>query len=249
LSLKIDLHNHTARGSVDAVNDPDDLVELARERGLDGICITDHGRRYSEWAMDLRKRHAFLVIAGMEASSELGDLLIFGIEEYPKQLITCKAICDYVHREGGVVVAAHPFRWDLSPKPWIGPREKDLTLEKAVQKSYVRMVDALESANGWATPEDVEFTEKVAAFLGKCTTGGSDAHGMAEIGRCFTMFDADVSDEMSLVKAIRETHFYGVDQRRDEMKGPMQYYRGEFEASPVVRSAGFGLQNAGWVEE
>jgi hypothetical protein len=40
LSLKIDLHNHTARGSIDAVNDPDELVELARERGLDATAAS-----------------------------------------------------------------------------------------------------------------------------------------------------------------------------------------------------------------
>jgi predicted metal-dependent phosphoesterase TrpH len=234
LSLKIDLHNHTARGSIDAVNDPDELVELARERGLDGICITDHGRKWSEWAIDLRKRHNFLVLAGMEASSELGDLLIFGVTEYPKNLITCKTICAYVHEQGGVVVAAHPFRWDLSPKPWVGPRERDLTLEKAMARSYVNMVDALESANGWATEEDVQFTAEVAERLGKCTTGGSDAHGYAEIGRCFTVFEANVTDEESLVKALKETQYYAVDIRPEDMKGPMQYYRAQFESSAVV---------------
>lgn len=42
--MRIDLHNHTVHGSVDAVNDPDRLVEIARERGADGIAITEHGK-------------------------------------------------------------------------------------------------------------------------------------------------------------------------------------------------------------
>lgn len=226
--MKVDLHNHTREGSIDAVTDPDLLVEIARARGLDGICITEHGKTKTPLAETLRRRHGFLVLAGMEVSTELGDLLVFGVDAIPRQLITARQVREFVAAKGGVVVAAHPYRWDLSPKPWIGPRDPDLTIEKALAAPLVTLVDAMEAANGWATTLDVEFTCEVARRAGLAVTGGSDAHGPNEIGRCFTVFEDDIRDESDLVRALKSGRFSAEDVRPEDERGPVKYYLRDF---------------------
>jgi predicted metal-dependent phosphoesterase TrpH len=227
--MRIDLHNHTARGSIDAVNDPDRLVEMARARGADGIAITEHGKVRTLLAADLSLRHGFPVFAGMEVSCELGDLLVFGIEEIPKHMISARQISEFVRTQGGVMIAAHPYRWDLSPKPWIGPRDPDLTVEKALAAQLLNLVDALESVNGWATQFDIDFTAEVCRRSGMRGTGGSDAHGPHEIGRCFTVFESDgIRTDDDLVRALKHDTYRAEDNRPLEDRGPTKYYAREF---------------------
>jgi predicted metal-dependent phosphoesterase TrpH len=223
--MRIDLHNHTAAGSIDAVNDPDRLIELARERGADGIAITEHGKTRTTVAAELARRHAFPVFAGMEVSCELGDMLVFGIDEIPKQIISARGISEYVRANGGVIVRAHPYRWDLSPKPWIGPRDPDLSLEKAAAAPLLVLVDALEAVNGWATQFDIDFTREVCRRRGLRATGGSDAHGPHEVGRCFTVFESDgIRTDADLVRALKHDVYSAEDCRPLEDRGPTKYY-------------------------
>lgn len=226
--MKIDLHNHTARGSIDAVTDPDALIEIAKERGADGIAITEHGKTRSPLVSGLAARHRFPVFNGMEVSCELGDLLVFGVDRVPKPLITARRISHYVREHGGFIVAAHPYRWDLSPKPWVGPRDPDLSLEKALAAPLLGLVDALEAVNGWATQLDVDFTLEVCRARGLPATGGSDAHAPYEIGRCFTVFESDgIRSDEDLVRALTHDAYHPEDLRAPEDRGPTKYYARE----------------------
>jgi predicted metal-dependent phosphoesterase TrpH len=228
-AVRIDLHNHTVHGSIDAVNDPDALVELARERGADGIAITDHAKTRTMGTDELARRHGFPVFSGMEVSCELGDLLVFGIDAIPKEIISGRAISEFVRARGGVLVAAHPYRWDLSPKPWIGPRDPELTFEKALASPLLALVDALEAVNGWATQLDVDFTHEVCRRSGLRATGGSDAHGPSEAGRCFTVFESDrIRSDTDLVRALKHDEFFAEDCRPLDDRGPTKYYLREY---------------------
>jgi predicted metal-dependent phosphoesterase TrpH len=223
--VTIDLHNHTAHGSIDAVNDADLLIETARARGVDGIAITDHGKTRSPLAADLAARHNFPVFAGMEVSCELGDLLVFGVDEIPVRVISAADISAYVRTAGGAVVAAHPYRWHLSPKPWIGPRDAEFSIAKALAQPLVALVDALEAANGWATQLDVDFTLAVCRRTGLRATGGSDAHAPDEIGRCYTVFESDdIRTAADLVRALKHDAYTAEDVRPADDRGPVRNY-------------------------
>ncbi len=211
--MKIDLHVHTAHGSSDALIQPDELVEIARARGLDGVCITEHGKQRTPLAPELSRRHRFPVFGGMEAACEFGDILVFGVESIPKRLITGRQIRDYVLECGGVMVWAHPFRQDLSPRPWVGPLDPDLTVEKALSRPMLKLVEALEVANGQATPADVEFTREVSRRAGLGATGGSDAHITIEIGYCCTVFEDGLRSEDELVRALKFGRYWAEDRR------------------------------------
>ena len=228
----IDLHTHSRMGSSDSMIPPDDLVEQAKAVGLTGVCITEHGheRLPMDFITDLGQRHDFLVISGIEASTDIGHILIYGVHSYPRRLIRAKDISEYVLSQGGILVVAHPFRYDLSPKPWL-PKPKDpLTLDEAIHREVFNYVTAMETANGWANDEDTEFCELVSKTMNLPGTGGSDAHATNEVGICTTIFQADIRDEQDFMEALRSGKHYGEDRRERKLRGPVHTYF--FDSAP-----------------
>lgn len=209
---------HTVLGSVDSIIKPEHLVPWARERHLDAICITEHGNAKPPEVKELAQKLNFPIFTGLEASTEMGDLLLFGIDGYPRSLYKALDIINYVTAAGGVVIAAHPFRWDLSPKPWLGPRHNGLTVEKACEWPIFKLVHTMEVINGWATQEDVDFCFQVSRRLGMVGTGGSDAHTPEGIGRCVTIFEDGVETEAALVSALKGGRYWAEDRRQPNEK-------------------------------
>ena len=71
--MRVDLHSHT-RYSLDATTTPQQLVQRAREAGLDRIAVTDHGE--IEGALRARELDPALVIVGEEIRCRCGVELI-----------------------------------------------------------------------------------------------------------------------------------------------------------------------------
>lgn len=212
----LDLHVHTSIGSADSIIDPEDVVKMARQAGLDGVCITEHGIRKSELAVELSLKYGFLVLSGIEATTDLGDILVFGIDSYPRAISEARELHKFVKKAGGVMIAAHPFRSELTDhRP-----TTNLSLESASCRPLFQLVDAVEVANGWSSETDVEFCRQFSQRLGLGQTGGSDAHMPKQIGCCATTFSADIKDEADLVRELKGGQFRAIDRRSKEQKGP-----------------------------
>ena len=70
MELKLDLHIHSER-SPDGIMPLEEIVSLARARGLDGAAVCDH-----DLALTGPPRFDdFLLIPGVEVSTQLGHLL------------------------------------------------------------------------------------------------------------------------------------------------------------------------------
>ena len=210
--MVMDIHIHTKVGSGDSSIEPEELIEEAIRKGLDGICITEHGVKKPFWAFELGEKRGFLVIGGMEVGTELGDLLIFGVDEIPRTLYRARDLCSYVREKGGAIVAAHPFRVYFTWRSWISSK-KSITLEKALGWELFRLVDAMEVVNGWATEEEVNFSFEVARRLGIGRTGGSDAHTLRDVGTCVTIFEGEIRGEEDLVREIKRGRMMAEDRR------------------------------------
>lgn len=205
----IDLHTHSIAGSKDSSIPPDELIEQALRVGLNGVCITEHGRRRlpQEFIQELSARYHFLVIGGIEASTDLGHILIYGVDSYPDNVFYARDLYDYLADRGGILVVAHPFRY--LPRPWLVPPQNRRTLRDVVVRDVFRLVTAMETANGWADHVEIAFSQQVSAALRLPGTGGSDAHVTDQVGTCVTVFEDTIRDEMDFLEALRSARYRG----------------------------------------
>jgi predicted metal-dependent phosphoesterase TrpH len=197
--MLLDLHVHTTACSPCSIMSPDELMEGAKQAGLDGICITEHNRIWpAEDAAALSKKHGLAVLRGMEVTTTGGDILVFGLEEEPQGILTPAALKRKVDEAGGVAIAAHPFRGFLL----FGFGALSMSLEDALENPTFQHVHGLEVCNGRVTQDENAFARKVADAMGLLAVGGSDAHEPESVGRCAVRFESRVEDEQQLIKEL-----------------------------------------------
>jgi predicted metal-dependent phosphoesterase TrpH len=211
--MLIDLHGHTNPISWDSRLTPDELVELSKGAGLDGVCLTEHD---FFWDVDecaaLAKKHDFLVLPGIEVNTEHGHMLVYGLKKYQFGMHRIAQLAAMVEADGGAMVAAHPYRRYM---PWYELNEADLKrgLERAEANPAYRHCVALETVHGRAAPQQNEFSERLRQTLGMAASGGSDAHQPSQVARCATRFDREIFSLADLVAELRAGRFEPVDRR------------------------------------
>lgn len=204
MPFAVDLHTHTRFGSNCSHMEPRQLVQRAREVGLDAVCITEHNAPWEEDALRALAAEAGIpVFGGAEVSTELGDVLVFGVSDSFLPGHRIENLRRLVDRAGGVMIAAHPFRW--YSLPW-AVRDVD----KAAQQPIFQVVDAAEAFNGLSLQREAEFACRVLQRLGLRGVGGSDAHVPASVGRCFTQFDRPITSVEELVAELKAGRFRAV---------------------------------------
>lgn len=218
--MVIDLHIHTTI-SGDSIITPEKLIYAAKNAGLDGVCITEHGIERSRIAEDLALKYDFPVFGGMEASTELGDILVFGIDSYPRSISKASELVEFVEDAGGVLIAAHPFRSNFNGSAF----NDRLTFDAGCQSKLLQLVDVMETINGWSTEEEVVFCQEVNNKLGLYGTGGSDAHLPQQVGCCVTVFDNRVANETELTAELQQGRFIAEDRRLAKQKGAINWFR------------------------
>ena len=191
--MKFDLHIHTTRHSPDSDLDPLVLVRRARELDLDGVVITEHDWLWTEPELDeLRAAVPDLVIlAGVEVSAREGHFLAYGVQNpfaIPRN-IGVAALCREMHRQGGAVVAAHPFRW--------GQRFDQILEQESPELDGLELMTNNMDADCRRQAAAVHGTRALAGL------GSSDAHHENTLGICYTEFAATIRTAADLVAAIR----------------------------------------------
>jgi|SRR5262245_2221646 len=192
--MKFDLHLHTSRYSPDSQIDPFDLVRRAQEIGLDGVVITEHDRLWPEDELEGLRRAApgLVVLAGVEISGRNGDMLCYGVTDLEnlRRGTPWGELSREVVRQGGVAVAAHPYRWGQDFDALVNDERPDLAGLEMMSNNM-----------------DPDLRQRTAAFLERnpsfAALGNSDAHDIDVVGYCYTEFDGDVRTTADLVDAIR----------------------------------------------
>ena len=187
----IDVHMHEMTYSKDSFLKLDEIVRIAKEKGLGAVCITDHDSMgFKELAAEYTERTGFPVFVGIEFYSLEGDIVAFGIEEYPKERIPAQDFIDMVEDQGGVCFAAHPFR------------NNRRGLEEHLLK--VRGLDGLEVLNGSTSEEACRKAAEYAERLGLFTLGASDCHVSEKVGVCATYFPEEIRTMEDFLAAFRK---------------------------------------------
>ncbi len=214
--MLIDLHNHTLPRSSDSSLRVEELILQAKTRGLDGVCLTEHDNTWNSKEVErISKDNGFLVIAGMEVTTDHGHILVFGVNKFSYEMFTAERLRRIVEEEGGVMVLAHPFRRSLYKLYSHGhtPSPNGGMSWAAQDHDYLNLVEAVEVLNGTGSPHQNAFSLEVAQRLGLPGTGGSDAHHRAEIAACVTKFERDIAGLSELMNELRSGEFSALDLR------------------------------------
>jgi predicted metal-dependent phosphoesterase TrpH len=102
MKLKIDLHVHTT-GSKDAFVKPEQLPLLLKERGIDGVAITNHD------AFTQVTLSETIVVPGTEVSTQEGHIIGLGVSGPITKGRSADETISMIHRVGGVAIVPHPF--------------------------------------------------------------------------------------------------------------------------------------------
>jgi predicted metal-dependent phosphoesterase TrpH len=197
----IDLHCHS-KFSQDNYLEPRDLIARAMELGLDGVCFTEHHSVSASLPVTmLRVPRPFVVLRGVEVSTDYGHVLVYGLENDGWNLwgrhnyLKLAKVMERVHVLGGICIPAHPFRG------W----------ESIGEKVYsVKGFAALETHNGGNLPHQNSPAIEAAVNLGLPSVGGSDCHRVEDVGRSVTEFSNPIRNMDDLIREIRAGNCRGV---------------------------------------
>lgn len=202
--MKLDMHCHTKEGSLDGKIPIAQYITLLRERGIDGMLVSDHnsygGYRY--WKNHREEMPSdFVVLKGIEYDTiDAGHILVIlptGIKVPLLELrgLPVSVLIDIVHRHGGILGPAHPC----------GERFLSLTNNRRFrrQKSMMERFDFVETFNSCEPEDSNKGAELLAAAYGKPGLGGSDSHRPNCVGTAYTCFSETIRTEDDLINYIR----------------------------------------------
>ena len=168
-------------------------MEESKRLGVPGICITEHNSLWDrhEFAAFARK-HDMLLIRGVEVDTEMGHVLVFGMEDYVSGISRIAEAAAGGRRGERVHDYSPPLPRHSQPRRLrealpVPRRTPDLpdTVEEASQHAVFGLADAVEVANGNTIDSENAFAHGVAERLGMKGTGGSDAHSVHGLGSLF----------------------------------------------------------------
>jgi hypothetical protein len=211
----VDMHVHTVRGASDSSLTPDQLAEVARRIGLTGVNICEHDRVWGGRQIEeFRQQSGLFVSRGMEVSTDMGHMIVIGLETYLPGIRKATELRRVVDEVGGFMIVAHPFRHFFDPIHFRrdGRPPFDMTPEEAAERMIVlRLVDELEVANGGCTPRENQFALRVAHLLGRRGIGASDCHSTQGVGCFVTVFEEELRDQAHLLELLRDSRYRACD--------------------------------------
>ncbi len=191
--MKIDMHIHTNRYSACSSINPFALIEKAKQVGLDGIVITEHNIMWSEKEQRrlITESDGLRIFFGIEITASSRDHYLVYMEGEGDiyEHMDEDALISTVHKCGGVVVAAHPFRFNKH-------------FHEKFQKYYP--IDGIEIKSSNINEKGMEKAIELSASKDICQIAGSDAHHLDDVGRYYTLFEDHISSISDIIDAIRE---------------------------------------------
>jgi len=208
----IDLHVHTNKYSKCSSLAPGQAISLAKERGLDGICLVEHNAIWRpEEIRQLAEEYNYLVLRGMEVETGYGHILVFGLDSYHREMGDIAKLRTMVEQEKGIMIAAHPFRTPVYPQGGYGNWELTLPLELGLKRRLFSLVDGIEVFNSRSKAKESLLSLKISKSLALKTAAGSDAHKLSEVGTSVTVFNSIIRNEEDFLLALSRDNYYGVN--------------------------------------
>ena len=171
--MLVDMHLHECTYSLDSFINLKQIVSVAKAKGLDAVCITDHDSMgLRDFAAEFSREVNFPIFVGIEFFSLQGDITAWGIDSYPDHRINAQDFIDHVNKSGGFCVSCHPFR------------NNNRGLEDNLRR--VHGLHGVEVLNGSTSLEANRTALRYCRELGLQAIGASDAHVEKQIGKYVT---------------------------------------------------------------
>ena len=188
-NLIVDLHIHS-KYSPDSTVEPKTILKVAKERGLQGVAVTDHSTiRGGLETLKINNDPRFLVIVGSEIETDKGDIIGLFLT---KEIRSTRAneVIKEIKEQGGIVLWAHPYREGKNLLP----------------SNLIKSVDVIEGVNAKTYESQNMLAQQLAEKYHKPVVGASDAHTASEIGNAATMVNC------SNIEAIKDSIIKGKTQ-------------------------------------
>lgn len=194
--IKFDYHIHSYH-SYDSVNNPRDILKISKKKEINAVSVTDHNT--IKGSLELKKYKKdfpnILTINGVEIKTEIGDLIVLGIQEELNTRDPLE-ILDIAYSNNYVTILPHPY-----------VRSK---FHKVNVKEFFNKIDLIEAFNARSLSKMNKKAKKLAEVLKKPITAGSDAHILAEIGSGITFVYLKNFSEEELLKSLKKGLCKGV---------------------------------------
>ena len=191
--LKVDFHLHTAEDPVDRItHSATDLVAHAASLGYGALAITPHDGQFSDprvraYARDL----GIVLVPGIERTVEGSHVLLLNFPDTAVESVrTFEDVTRLKAQHDGVVIAPHPFF-------------PDTTCLRSDLARHADLFDGVEWSYFWT--HGINFNTRAARWAeahGKPILGNSDLHDLRQLGRTFSLIDAE-PDPAAICDAIR----------------------------------------------
>jgi predicted metal-dependent phosphoesterase TrpH len=203
----VDLHAHTSLRSNCSQASLEQLVADARAAGLDALCVTEHDVRWSDEELaDASRALGFPLIGGVELTTDVGHVLVFGPLRRPLWAgYTFARLVEEVERTGTALVLPHPLRRHAGERAIKGGRTPPEPAEVAAWPQW-QAVHAIEVASTQTSPLEQRLVAETLRLAPRPTVGASDAHAPGRVGTYATVVEATVRDAAGLAEAIRAGH-------------------------------------------
>ena len=166
--MKYDLHIHS-KYSHDGTLGVEEIIRIARQKGLSGIAITDHNTISGGKEAKRYETEDFQVIIGSEVMTDKGEIIGLFLSKEIQSRHFYEVITE-IKAQDGIVIVPHPF-----------DKLRHSTFH--VTSEYVELVDAIEGFNSRCIFQKYNKEATEFAFSHNLpVVGGSDAHYSNEIG-------------------------------------------------------------------
>jgi predicted metal-dependent phosphoesterase TrpH len=191
---KVELHTHINEDPKDNIKySVYDLIKDAKKKNFDVIAITMHNKLFNnKKAIAYAKKRGILLIPGIEKSIEGKDTLVYNPPFYIEKIKTLKELALMKQQYSEMfVIAPHPYYF--FPVCHKNNILRHLDLFDAWEFSYMHLA--------FFNPNSKIL--KLAKKHNKPVVGNSDVHRLKDLGKTYTMIDADNLSSDAIFDAIK----------------------------------------------
>lgn len=201
--MKLDMHCHTREGSPDGKLELLENISLLKQKGYQGMLITDHNsyKAYRYYTKLKEKPKDFVVLKGIEYDTiNAGHILIImptGVNVPILELrgLPLTLLIEIVHFHGGILGPAHPCG------------ERFLSVCRTLRVKYpehlYRKFDFVEGYNACEDADSNMRAMRLASQYHLPCFGGSDSHKAACVGFGYTILQEHITTETELINYVR----------------------------------------------